>query len=73
MRAPNPKELLNYAQAADLLSLPEGTVRYLVWLKSLPHLRLAARSVRFERAALTKWLENHRVSAQRRARRGSAR
>jgi excisionase family DNA binding protein len=55
-------ERLNYTQAARFLGVPIGTVYGWVHRKTIPHLRLGDRLVRFDREALTQWLESHKVA-----------
>jgi excisionase family DNA binding protein len=53
--------LLTYRQAADLLSMPLGTVHALVSQKRIPHLRFGRRFVRFSAAELRAWIRSQAV------------
>ena len=55
--------MLTYAQAADLLAIPIGTLYAWVHQRRIPHHRLSGRMVRFDRGELQGWLEGHRVGA----------
>jgi excisionase family DNA binding protein len=55
-------EILTYKSAAALLSMPIGTLYGLVSQKRIPHFRLSARTVLFERQQLLDWLRGHAVS-----------
>lgn len=48
---------LTYRDAARYLSVPVGTLRALVHRKAIPHVRISARSVTFDRAELDQWIE----------------
>jgi len=52
--------MLNYKQVADRLGVPLGTVYAWVHEKKIPHVRLGARLVRFERDAIDKFIEMRR-------------
>lgn len=56
--------LLTYEQAAAYLSTPINTLRSMVHRKTVPHIRMGPRSVRFRRETLDRWLaERERVAA----------
>lgn len=52
---------LTYAQAAQLLSMPIGTLYSFVSLRKIPFIRISRRSVRFDKAELERWLDARRV------------
>lgn len=56
------REYLSYAEAADLTGLPLGTLYSMVSRRQIPHLRLAPRTVRFDRRQLEAWLDASAVS-----------
>jgi excisionase family DNA binding protein len=47
---------LNYEAAAEYLSMPVGTLRAMVHGRRIPHIRLSARSVKFEISDLDAWM-----------------
>lgn len=49
-------ELLTYEEASKYLRMPTATLRSMVHRKTVPHIRIGPRSVRFRREALTAWL-----------------
>ncbi len=49
--------LLTYRQAAKLLNIPVGTLYAWVSEHRIPHIRLSARTIRFDTAALESWIE----------------
>jgi excisionase family DNA binding protein len=55
---------LNYDQAAKLLAVPIGTLYAWVHHHKVPHIRISARMVRFDRAELVSWLEARRVPGE---------
>ena len=57
-------ELLTYDQAAHLVNVPTGTLYAWVSQRRVPHVRISARLVRFDREALEAWLKARRVSEQ---------
>ena len=57
--------LLNAAEVAELLSVPESWVRQETRAGRIPHLRLG-RYCRYERAAVVEWLEGQRAGQWRR-------
>ena len=59
------KKLLTYAEAAELTSLPLGTLYHRVSKKEIPHLRLGRRLVRFDAEEITRWLKAQEVTAAR--------
>ncbi|HMI85973.1 MAG TPA: tyrosine-type recombinase/integrase [Polyangiaceae bacterium] len=55
------EELLNYVDAAKLLSVPKGTLYAWVHRREIPFVRLGKRVIRFSRTELTRWLESKSV------------
>jgi excisionase family DNA binding protein len=55
--------LVDYETAAKYLGIPIGTLRSMVCRRQIPHVRLSARVVRFELAALDSVIEERRVGA----------
>ena len=53
--------LLDYASVGHITNLGPGTLRWLVHERRIPHVRLGARIVRFERRAIERWLAARRV------------
>lgn len=53
--------LLNYADAADLLNIPRSTLDGWVHRREVPHIRLSPRTVRFDRDELIQWLRARHV------------
>lgn len=55
-------KLLNYAEAAQLLTIPVGTLY--VWTQEcrVPHLRFGTRTVRFDEDELVKWMRDRSVA-----------
>ena len=62
------EKTLTYAQAADFLSVPLGTLYSWVHLRKVPHIRISARLVRFDRAELVAWMDERRVAVGRASR-----
>ncbi len=54
-------DLLTYAEASLLLALPIGTLYSWVSTYKIPHHRFSGRLVRFSRAKLESWIEEHSV------------
>ena len=54
---------LNYEQAAAYLGIKLATLRSMVCRKQVPHMRLTARLVVFDRAQLDAWLGERSVAA----------
>ena len=54
------KLLLTCAEAADYVGLKETRLRYEVFLKRIPHIKVG-RSIRFTRAQLEVWVEGNIV------------
>lgn len=52
---------LTYADAARYLSTPVATLRTMVHRRTVPHIRIGPRSVRFDRADLDRWIDARRV------------
>jgi excisionase family DNA binding protein len=50
-------EVLGYRGAARVTGLEAPTLRWLVHLNRIPHLRIGPRTVRFRRRDLRAWLE----------------
>jgi excisionase family DNA binding protein len=57
-------DMLDYAGAAELTGLARGTLRSMVARRQIPHIRLGARLVRFQRNALEQWLRQRLVPSQ---------
>jgi excisionase family DNA binding protein len=55
-------ERMNYEAASRHLGITRGALRALVSRKRVPHLRLGARSVVFDRRELDQWLDSKRVT-----------
>ncbi len=55
--------LMTYAETAVRLSVPIGTLYAWVHERKIPHIRLSARTVRFEASEIEAWLSKRRVSA----------
>lgn len=47
---------IGYQEAATLLAIPVGTLRSMVCRRQIPHVRISARIVVFDRATLNSWL-----------------
>ena len=60
----NRDELMNYDETAEMLGLAKGTVYAMVHQNRIPHIRLGRRLVRFDRAELQKFVDDHRVEAR---------
>ena len=56
------KNLLTYTETAQLLAVPKGTLYAWVHERKIPYIRLAKRTVRFERAQILAWLAERRVA-----------
>lgn len=52
---------LNYREAARMLGIPVGTLRSMVCRRQVPHIRISARIVVFDVAALDAWIAARRV------------
>jgi excisionase family DNA binding protein len=50
------EQLMTYAQAAEYLQLPRGTLYAMVSRGLIPHLRVSRRLVRFSKESLERWL-----------------
>ena len=48
---------------AELLAMPESSIRSMVHRGQVPHLRLAPRVVRFDEDEINRWLEARRIAA----------
>lgn len=57
-------ERWGYTATAHYIGVPVGTVRAWVSRRRIPHLRLGARLVVFERAEIDRWLASQRVAAE---------
>ena len=55
---------LTYAQAASHIGVKIGTLRSMVCLQQVPHIRLGPRLVVFDSDALDHWLAERSVSAR---------
>ncbi len=56
-------ERIDYTAAASLLGVKVTTLRSMVSRKQVPHIRLGAKLVRFDRDQLEQWLLEHSVAA----------
>jgi excisionase family DNA binding protein len=56
------ENLLNYAQAAELLNLKRGTIYSLVSRRQIPFIRLGTRIVRFSRSQILAWLQQRAIA-----------
>ncbi|WP_170230023.1 helix-turn-helix transcriptional regulator [Polyangium fumosum] len=57
-------DMLDYAGAAELTGLARGTLRSMVARRQIPHIRLGARLVRFQRKDLERWLRQRLVPSK---------
>lgn len=55
--------LLSIQEAAEKLNMPVSRIRYEVFLKRIPHLKIG-RSIRFNESDLEVWIENKKVGGQ---------
>ena len=60
-------QLVGYAEASRILSLPVGTLYAMVHDGKIPHFRIAERTVRFRLDELELWLEARRAPGAARA------
>lgn len=51
------QKYLTYTQVSEYLNLPIGTVYYLVHKKSIPHVRLGKKLVRFDISEIQSWID----------------
>jgi excisionase family DNA binding protein len=58
------KPLLDYEGAATLLGVKISTLRNMVSRGQVPHIRLAARIVKFDPAELERWVDKCRQPAE---------
>lgn len=58
---PKHRRLVGYQAAADFLGIKVTTLYTHVFKKSVPHIRLNSRSVRFDLDELDRWLEARKV------------
>lgn len=58
------QQLLSYEEMAALVAIPRGTLSRWVVEGKIPHIRLGARTVRFDRGEVTAWLDQHRVAGR---------
>ena len=54
--------LVRAVVVAELLGVPVGTVHQLVHQRRIPHVRLGRRFIRFRRAEIETWLQQHAVA-----------
>ncbi|GEM_PF-3568673 len=54
-------DLIGYAEAAQLLNTPIGTLYGWVNRKRVPHIRISKRLVKFSRRALATWIAERTV------------
>ena len=55
-------KFMTYGQAAEFLEIKLGTLYALVHHRRIPHVRLGARLVRFQREELEEWIAQRSVS-----------
>ncbi len=55
--------MLTYRQAATFLGVPVGTLYAWVHTRTIPHVRLGPRLVRFSRANLLAWVDARAITA----------
>lgn len=65
--------MMTYKDLAAWWNVPLGTIYAWVARGCIPHVRLADRSVRFEKATLEAWLEERRVAPSSRRKKGGTR
>jgi excisionase family DNA binding protein len=65
-------DLIDYAEASELLRLAPGTLRAMVSKGTVPHLRLGPRLVRFSKTSLERWLSEQEVRPEADVRRAEA-
>jgi excisionase family DNA binding protein len=58
------EKLIGYIELGRWLDVPVPTLRCWVARGQIPHLRLGARCVRFDRASIASWIESRRGGAQ---------
>jgi len=58
MKEKKENQLLDCEEASLYLGLPKSRIRYEVFLKRIPHIKIG-RSVRFTREQLNAWIEQH--------------
>lgn len=59
--------ILNYKQAAEVLSIPLGSLYALVSRGDIPHYRYGKRWVRFSEEELLEWVNTKKVCAKQKA------
>jgi excisionase family DNA binding protein len=59
----NTVRLVGYREAARMLAVPVGTLRSMVCRRQIPHVRISARVVVFDLAAIDTWLNARRIPA----------
>lgn len=57
------EQYVGYDGAKRLTGIGKPTLYAMVHAKRIPHIRIGPRFVRFEVAALLRWLEKHQVDA----------
>lgn len=58
------KPKIRYREAAELLGIPEGTLRAKVCRKEIPHYRIGGRAVLFDLDELSAWLATMHVGGK---------
>ncbi|MFN0251722.1 MAG: helix-turn-helix transcriptional regulator [Kofleriaceae bacterium] len=53
---------IRYKQAAEYTGVPQGTLRSMVSMKTIPHIRIGPRMVLFDTAQLDAWIAERMVS-----------
>ncbi len=56
--------LLTYSDLADILKVSESKLRHDVMNRSIPHIKVAGRSVRFSPSAIKLWLNSQSVEVK---------
>jgi len=54
----NQIDLYTYSELSELLRVPVSTLRKWVMLKSIPHIKLGTKLVRFRKRDILDWLHN---------------
>lgn len=58
------EQYMKYAEAAAYLGLPVNTLYAMVSRRTIPHVRISGRLVRFSKAALQEWLAGKMVEVR---------
>jgi excisionase family DNA binding protein len=57
-------KLIGYKEIAEMMGMPIGTIYAWVCRKEIPHIRISAKLVRFDLDEIQKWIEEKRVSEE---------